>query len=64
MRNGAKYKEIHDENLLHSAVTDLRLERRFTFQEENNPKHIAKTTQEWLQDKSLNILEWTGLEPN
>ena len=24
----------------------------------NNPKHTAKTTQEWLRDKSLNVLEW------
>jgi hypothetical protein len=25
---------------------------------DNNPKHTAKSTQEWLQDKSLNVLEW------
>ena len=33
--NGAKYREILDENLLHSAP-DLRLGRRFTFQQDNN----------------------------
>ena len=42
--NGAKYREIFDENLLHSAQ-DLRLGRRFTFQQDNDPKHTAKTTQ-------------------
>uniref|UniRef100_A0A8C7GE80 HMG box domain-containing protein n=1 Tax=Oncorhynchus kisutch TaxID=8019 RepID=A0A8C7GE80_ONCKI len=26
----------------------------------NDPKHTAKTTQEWLWDKSLNFLEWPG----
>jgi hypothetical protein len=26
----------------------------------NDPKHTAKTTQEWLRDKSLNVLEWHG----
>ena len=55
--NRAKYREILDENLLQSAQ-DLRLGQRFTFQQENDPKHTAKTTQEWLQDKSLNVLEW------
>ena len=43
--NGAKYKETLDENLLHSAQ-DLRLGRRFTFQQDNDLKHTAKTTQE------------------
>ena len=54
--NGAKYREIFDENLLQSTH-DLRLGRRFTFQKDNGPKHTAATTQEWLWDKSLNVLE-------
>ena len=61
--NGAKYREIHVKNLLQSAQ-DLRLGRRFTFQQDNDPKHTAKTTQEWLRDKSLNVFEWPGLEAN
>ena len=44
--NSAKYREILDENLLQSAQ-ELRLGRRFTFQQDNDPKHTAKTTQEW-----------------
>ena len=55
--NGAKYREILDENLLQSTQ-DLRLGQRFTFQKDIEPKHTAKTTQEWLWDKSLNVLEW------
>jgi hypothetical protein len=39
--NGAKYREILDENLLQSAQ-NLRLGRRFTFQQDNYPKHTAK----------------------
>mgnify|MGYP007070401842 CR=1 FL=1 len=54
--NGAKYREILDENLLQSAQ-DLRLGRRFTFQQDNDPKHTAKTTQKWLKDNSVNVLE-------
>jgi hypothetical protein len=46
--SGAKYREILDENLLQSAQY-LRLGRRFTFQQDNNPKHTAKTMHEWFQ---------------
>jgi hypothetical protein len=38
--NRTKYREILDENLLHSA------------QQDNDHKHIAKTMHEWLWDKS------------
>ena len=55
--NRAKYREILDENLLQSTQ-DLRLGRRCTFQQDNCPKHTAKTMQDWLRNKSLNVLEW------
>jgi hypothetical protein len=61
--NRAKYREILDENLLQSTQ-NLRLGQRFTFQQNNDPKHTAKSTQEWLLDKSLNVLECPGLEPD
>uniref|UniRef100_A0A803K6F5 Tc1-like transposase DDE domain-containing protein n=1 Tax=Xenopus tropicalis TaxID=8364 RepID=A0A803K6F5_XENTR len=38
--DGAKYRAILEENLLESAK-DLRLGRRFTFQQDNDPKHKA-----------------------
>jgi hypothetical protein len=59
----AKYREILDENQLQSAQ-DLRLGQRFTFQQDSDPKHTAKTTQEWLRDKSLNVLEWPSQSPD
>ncbi|CAJ1060179.1 IS630 family transposase [Xyrichtys novacula] len=61
--NAAKYIEILDENLLQSA-RDLRLGRRFIFQHDNDPKHTATKTKEWLQDKSLNVLEWPSQSPD
>ncbi len=39
--NAAKYRDILDENLLQSPQ-DLRLGRRYTFQQDNDPKHTAK----------------------
>ena len=39
--NGAKYREILDENLLQSTQ-DLRLGRRVTFQQDNDPRHTAR----------------------
>ncbi|KAI3377259.1 hypothetical protein L3Q82_009163, partial [Scortum barcoo] len=48
--NAAMYRDILDENAL-----DLRLGRRFIFQQDNDPKHTAKITKEWLQDNSVNV---------
>ncbi|KAG2470015.1 TCB1 transposase, partial [Polypterus senegalus] len=62
----AMYRDILDENLLQSAL-DLRLGRRFIFQQDNDLKHTAKISKEWLQDNSVNVLEWprhsTDLNP-
>ena len=45
------------------SAQDLRLGRSFTFQQGNDPKRTAKTTQERLRDKSLNVLEWPSQNP-
>ena len=42
----------------------IRISASFTFQQDNDPTHTAKTTQEWLQDKSLNVLEWPSRNPD
>ncbi len=60
--NAAKYRDILDENLLQSAQ-DLRLGRRFTFQQDNDPKHTAKITKEWLHN-SVTVLEWPSQSPD
>ncbi|KAG2460748.1 TCB1 transposase, partial [Polypterus senegalus] len=59
----AMYRDILDENLLQSAL-DLRLGRRFIFQQDNDPKHTAKISTEWLQDNSVNVLEWLSQSPD
>ncbi|KAK3574637.1 hypothetical protein QTP86_011551 [Hemibagrus guttatus] len=52
----AMYRDILDENLLQNAL-DLRLGQRFIFQQDNDPKHTAKITKEWLWDNFVNVLE-------
>ncbi|XDV35991.1 hypothetical protein PO909_005845 [Leuciscus waleckii] len=61
--NAAKYRDILDENLLQSAL-DLRLGRRFTFQQDNDPKHTAKITKVWLHNNSVTVLEWPSQSPD
>ena len=55
--NAAMYRDILDENLFQSTV-DLRLGRRFIFQQDNDPKHTAKISKEWIQNNHVNVLEW------
>ncbi|KAI4899735.1 hypothetical protein NFI96_015440 [Prochilodus magdalenae] len=64
--NAAKYRDILEENLCVLCALDLRLGRRFTFQQDNDPKHTAKITKEWLRNNSVTILDWPSqsLDPN
>uniref|UniRef100_A0AAQ4NQU8 Transposase Tc1-like domain-containing protein n=1 Tax=Gasterosteus aculeatus aculeatus TaxID=481459 RepID=A0AAQ4NQU8_GASAC len=61
--NAAMYRDLLDENMLQSAL-DLRLGRRFIFQQDNDPKHTAKITKEWLRHNSVNVLEWPSQSPD
>ena len=42
---------------------DLRLGGRFTFHQDNDPKHTAKATLEWFKGKHLIFLEWPKPRP-
>ena len=42
--NATMYRDLLNENLLQSAL-DLRLGRRFIFQQDNDPKHTAKISE-------------------
>ena len=53
----AKYRKLLEENLLPSA-RKLKLGRKFSFQHDNEPKHTAKATLEWLRNKTINVFEW------
>ena len=49
---------------LFQSFTDLRLGRRFSFQQDNDPKNTAKATLKWFKGKYLNVLEWPSQSPD
>ncbi len=55
--NGAMYHEILRSNLLPSARA-LKMKRGWVFQHDNDPKHTARATKEWLRKKHFKVLEW------
>ena len=36
----------------------------WVFQHDNNPKHTAKATKEWLKKKHIKVLEWPSQSPD
>ncbi|KAL1246950.1 hypothetical protein QQF64_034678, partial [Cirrhinus molitorella] len=36
----------------------------FTFQQDNDPKHTAKITKEWLHNNSVTVLAWPSQSPD
>ena len=58
------YQGILERNVLPS-VRKLGLSRRsWVFQQDNDPKHTAKNTQEWLREKRWTILKWPSMSPD
>ena len=61
--NGAISREILGDNLLPS-VRALKMGRGWVFQHDNDPKHTAKATKEWLKKKHMKVLEWPSQSPD
>jgi hypothetical protein len=49
--NSQVYQEILQEN-------ELKRNRSWVMQQDNDPKHRSKSTTEWLQQKKICLLEW------
>ncbi|KAI4905670.1 hypothetical protein NFI96_009252 [Prochilodus magdalenae] len=60
---GAMYCEILGNNLLPS-VRALKMDRGWVFQHDNDPKHTARITKEWLRKKHIKVLEWPIQSPD
>ncbi|KAK3555083.1 hypothetical protein QTP86_007968 [Hemibagrus guttatus] len=61
--NGAMYREILSKNLLPSARA-LKMKHGWVFQHDNDPKHTARATKEWLRKKHFKVLEWPSQSPD
>ncbi|KAI4892520.1 hypothetical protein NFI96_005751 [Prochilodus magdalenae] len=60
---GAMYCEILGNNLPLS-VRALKMGRGWVFQHDNDPKHTARITKEWLRKKHIKVLEWPSQSPD
>ena len=56
-------QQILADNLLPS-VRALKTGRGWVFQHDNDPKHTAKATKEWLKRKHIKALEWPSQSPD
>ncbi len=43
---------------------ELKMGRGWVFQHENDPKHTAEATKEWLKKKHINVLKWPSQSPD
>ena len=46
-----------------TSVRALKMGRGWVFQHDNDPKHTAKATKEWLKKKHIKVLESPDLNP-
>ena len=56
------YKNILSEHMLPFAEEEMPL--RWTFQQDNDPKHSSKFIKDWLKLKNVNVLTWPSQSPD
>ena len=61
--NGRMYREILEKNLRISADL-LGHDSNFVFQDDNDPKHTAKLTREWLKNNEIDVPTWPSQSPD
>ncbi len=72
-REGLKFCSAHKVPLLKKHMyraralkpaRALKMGRGWVFQHDNDPKHTAKATKEWLKKKHIKVLEWPNQSPD
>lgn len=61
--NSQVNQDILQENV-RLSVHQLKLNRSWVMQQDNDPKHRSKSTTEWLQQKKIRLLEWPSQSPD
>ncbi len=56
--DGAMYHKILDD------IRTLKMGCGWVFQHDNDPKHTAKATKEWLKKKYIKVLQWPRQSPD
>src|SRR5262249_50686011 len=58
------YKKILEEDL-YKTIEEYEMDAtRVIFQHDNDPKHKAKSVQEWLSEQPFEVLEWPPQSPD
>ena len=61
--NAAHYQEILKQGLLPS-VKKLKLKPGWILQQDNDPKHTAKSTETWFNKNKIKVLPWPAQSPD
>ncbi|KAJ4948747.1 hypothetical protein JOQ06_020270, partial [Pogonophryne albipinna] len=52
------------EKMIIKAARALKMKRGWVFQHDNDPKHSARATKDWLRKKHFKVLEWPSQSPD
>lgn len=61
--NSEYYRRILEKNLK-ASVSSLKLKPDWIFQQDNDPKHTAKLTQDWFKSNGIKVLKWPSQSPD
>ena len=62
--NGDLYRQILREDLLGTIEWHGMDKDNIIFQQDNDPKHTANLTKQWLEDNRVKVLDWPAQSPD